>query len=175
MNKAIILVDVQNDYFTGGKCELFEIEKTAEVVASLLEESRKNGDDVIFIQHINKNLNPLFFGEGTKGCEIHESVIPLPEEKIFVKHTPNSFYETGLDEYLRNQGISELIICGMMSHMCIDTTVRAAKNLGYKVTLIENACTTKPLNFGGEIFSATTVHHIFMAALNGTFCKICKH
>jgi len=173
MKKTIILVDVQNDYFTGGKCELYDIEKTAAVAALLLEESRRNGDEVIFIQHVNMNPNASFFGEGTKGCEIHDSVKPLSNEKIFIKHKPNSFYETGLDEYLRSKGISDLIICGMMTHMCIDTTVRAAKELGYVVKLFENACTTKSLNFDVEVFSAKTVHKVFMAALNGSFCEIC--
>ena len=175
MKKAIILVDVQNDYFTGGKCELYDIEKTAGVVGSLLEDGRKNDEEVIYIQHVNKNPNASFFGEGTKGCEINASVKPMPNEKIFIKHRPNSFYETGLDEYLRSKEITELTICGMMSHMCIDTTVRAAKDLGYIVKLIENACTTKPLNLDGEIFPAKTVHKVFMAALNGTFCDICKY
>lgn len=174
MNKAIILIDIQNDYFSGGKSELWEPDKASAVAATALEISRENGDEVIFIQHINKDRNASFFAEGTFGCEIHDSVAPLPDEKIIVKRKPNSFFETELDEYLKAKGITSLIICGMMSHMCIDTTVRAAKDLGYTVQLIENACTTKDLYFDGEIYPAKTVHNVFMAALNGKFAELCK-
>ena len=174
MRKAIILIDIQNDYFKGGKWELYQAEQAASVAATALEHSRKNGDEVIFIQHINHDLQAPFFCEGTVGCEIHDSVKPLQNEKIIIKHSPNSFYETELNDYLKSKGITELSICGMMSHMCIDTTVRAAKDLGYKINLIENACTTRDLIYDGEVYPAKTVHNVFMAALSGKFAKLCK-
>jgi len=174
MKKAMILIDIQNDYFPGGKCELYQADQAAAIAAAALEDSRKSGDEVIFIQHINQDINAPFFCEGTEGCEIHDSVKPLRSEKIIIKRRPNSFYETELKDYLESKGITELYICGMMSHMCIDSTVRAAKDLGYTVNLIENACTTRDLSLNGEVYPAKIVHNIFMAALNGKFVELCK-
>lgn len=172
MKKAMILIDIQNDYFSGGKNELFQPEQAALVAAKALEDCRTNGDEVIFIQHISQNKNGGIFCEGTEGCEIHDSVKPLDHEKIFIKHKPNSFYETGLDEYLKSKEITDLLICGMMSHMCIDTTVRAAKDLGYSIKLIGNGCTTKDLSLNGVLYNAELVHNCFMAAIHGKFAEV---
>ncbi|SEW00337.1 cysteine hydrolase family protein [[Clostridium] fimetarium] len=172
MKNAMILIDIQNDYFLGGKCELYQVDQAAMVAATALEYSRKSGDEVIFIQHINKDVHALFFCEGTFGCEIHDSVKPIRGEKIIIKHRPNSFYETELEDYLKSKGINELRICGMMSHMCVDTTVRVAKDLGYTINLIENACTTRDLSFDGVVYPAKTVHNVFMAALVGKFAEL---
>jgi len=172
MKEAVLVIDVQNDYFEGGKWELHESEKAAAVASRLIQQYREANTEIIYIQHVNEQQNAAFFEKGTHGCEIHESVKPLQNEKVFVKHVPNSFFETGLDGYLKEKGISKLIVCGMMSHMCVDTTVRAAKDLGYQVELIANACTTKDLSYKNETLPAELVQKVFMASLNGLFAKV---
>ncbi len=97
---------------------------------------------------------------------------PLPGEEVVLKHAPNAFFQTSLSGRLCEKGIGHLVIAGMMSHMCIDTTVRSAKDLGFSVTLLEDACATKDLNWRGDLIPAKTVHAAIMAALNGTFANV---
>lgn len=173
MKSALLLIDIQNDYFSGGRCELFKPEQAAEKARMLLELFRNSGLPVIHIQHIGSQ-SATFFLQGSEGAEIYYAVSPKNDEKVLVKHAPNAFLNTGLYDLLKVQGIELLIICGMMSHMCIDTTVRAAKDLGFHVLLPEDACTTKALSWDGVNIPAQTVHQTFMASLNGLFAKVLK-
>lgn len=172
MKQALIIVDVQNDYFTGGKMELWEMEQACLNVQHLLQHFRTGQMPVIFIQHLAVKPNASFFIPETFGCEIHESIQPNAKETIIVKHYPNSFRETNLHELLQSHKIHDLVICGAMSHMCIDTTTRAAFDLGYNCTLISDACATRDLAFDYEEVKANQVQAAFMAALNGTFATV---
>jgi len=91
---------------------------------------------------------------------------------VITKHYPNSFKETGLDEVLKKEQITELVVCGAMSHMCIDSTVRAGFDLGYKITLFSDACATRDLEFQGEVIPAQQVHNTFISALGSLFCEV---
>lgn len=172
MKEAVLVIDVQNDYFKGGKWELHESEKAAEVASRLIQQYREANTEIIYIQHFNEQQNAAFFEKGTPGSDIHESVKPLESERVFIKHVPNSFYQTDLDDYLKTKGITKLIICGMMSHMCVDTTVRAAKDFGYQVDLVANACATKDLRYKDELLPAALVQKVFMASLDGLFARV---
>jgi nicotinamidase-related amidase len=99
-------------------------------------------------------------------------VKPLPGETVFQKNFPNCFRETGLLEHLRGAGISNLVIAGMMTHMCVDTTTRAAADLGFACSLAHDACATKALAFNGVEVAAGNVQASYMAGLNGLFAKV---
>jgi nicotinamidase-related amidase len=172
MKEALLLIDIQNDYFPGGKMELVSMEEAAKKAGELLKAFRTAGKPVFFIKHMSTRSDATFFVPGTQGTDIHSSVSPLPDETVIEKHFPNSFLQTDLLSVLKESEVTDLIICGAMSHMCIDTTVRAAKELGFKCTLIADACTTRNLKFGEEILPAQTVHASFMAALDGMFATI---
>ena len=172
MKSALLLIDIQNDYFPGGRCELFQSEHAAGKAKLLLEQFRNRGLPVFHVQHINENKAKGFFLSGTEGAEIHSSVSPIDKEKVLVKHTPNAFLNTRLENLLHAQDIAQLVICGMMSHMCIDSTVRTAKDLGFSVLLPEDACTTKALIWNGAHIPAQTVHQAIMASLNGSFAQV---
>ncbi len=174
MNKALIIIDVQNDYFKGGAMELFEAEKAGIEAGVIITKFREKKLPVIFVQHIANYFGATFFLPDTNGAEIHKSVIPLDNEKVFTKHYPNSFRDTGLDGYLKQQNITDLVLCGMMTHMCVDTTVRAAFDLGYSVTLIGNACATKTLEYDSFAIVAENVQKSFLAAIDGTFANVVK-
>ena len=107
-----------------------------------------------------------FFKPDTICSEIHADLCPQNGEHIVIKHFPNSFRDTELHQILQEKEITHLVICGMMSHMCIDATTRAAKDLGYSCTVIDDACTTKDLEINGVTIAAHDVHYAFMAALN---------
>lgn len=171
MREALLIIDVQNDYFPGGTCELFHAYEAEKKIQSLIKESRTQERPIIYIQHINPP-DDTFFLENTYGCGISERIKPLADDKVIVKYYPNSFHETELDSYLKEKGIKKLIVCGMMTHMCVDTTVRAAMDYGYEVELVADGCATMDLEISGEIIPAQIVQKAFLASLEGVFAKI---
>jgi nicotinamidase-related amidase len=172
MNTVLLLIDIQNDYFENGNSLLSHPEKAATNAARLLDLFRTSDLPVIHVQHINLSEGATFFIPNTEGVKINSSVTPISKEPIIKKNTPNSFYKTELKTTLDQLQIEHLVICGMMTHMCIDTTVRAAKDYGYRVTLVQDACTTKDLLGLDGVIPAQTVHNTFIAALNGIFANI---
>lgn len=172
LKSALLLIDIQNEYFTGGNNPLHAPEKAAANAKRVLDFFRDGGLPVFHIRHINLKPGAATFLPDSVGAEIHESVAPLGSERVIVKHYPSAFLQTDLADVLKQQHIGRLVVCGMMSHMCIDTTVRAAMDYGLTVTLLEDACTTKALEWGGQVIPAETVHQTFMAALNGRFAQV---
>ena len=172
MKSALIMIDIQNDYFKGGKNELFGPEAAASNAKKVLEYYRTSGLPVYHIKHISNKQGATFFLPDSEGAEIHESVKPIKGEKVLIKHVPNSFFDTGLADELEMRHIEQITVCGMMSHMCIDTTVRAARDLGFETTLLHDACATKDLVWENNTIPAGTVHNAFMAALQGLFAKV---
>ena len=174
MSKALIIIDIQNDSFEGGNCELVNPMEASLKAKELLEYFRKNSMPIFHVQHINLREGAKYFLPNTKGVQIHENVKPLENEIIIEKNFPNSFLKTNLENELKKQNIKELVICGMMSHMCIDSTTRAAFDLGFDCTVAHDACTTKDLEFFGKKIKANEVHNSFMAALGSVFTKLMK-
>jgi nicotinamidase-related amidase len=172
MTAALLLIDIQNDYFPGGALEVVGATAAAARVAALLGAFRRRSTPVVHVQHIATRAGATFFLPDTPGAEIHESVRPAPGERVFQKHFPNSFRDTALLEHLRAAGISQLVIAGMMTHMCVDSTTRAAADLGFACSLAHDACATRELSFDGTRVSADTVQTAYLAALNGPFAKV---
>ncbi len=169
---ALLIIDVQNDYFEGGKSELYNPMGAMHNIEKVLRVFRQRSLPVIHIQHINNRKGATFFLPDTDGVLIHKNLTPIDSEYLVIKHTPNSFFETNLFDILKENKLNDVVICGMMSHMCIDTTTRACKDLGIKVTLLSDACATKDLSFNGEIIPAEIVNKAFMASLNGMFANV---
>lgn len=172
MKTALLLVDIQNDYFPGGKMPLEGSEAAAGRAARLLARFRQAGDPVIFIQHIATRPGSTFFLPGTPGAELHPAIQPLPGEAVIQKHFPNSFRDTPLLEHLRQEGIERLVIAGMMTHMCIDATVRAAADHGFTCLVAGEACATRDLTSAGQSIPAAAVQGAFLAALNGSYGQV---
>ena len=93
-------------------------------------------------------------------------------EIVVRKSYPSSFRETTLQDILKPLGITKLVIAGMMSHMCVDTTVRAAYDLGYQIDVIADGCTTMDLEYKGTVIPAEIVTKTYMASLNGMFARV---
>ena len=162
---ALLIVDMQNDYFPGGRWPLEGVEEAAARGAGLLAAFRAAGEPVIHIRHESTREPAPFFTPGTPGAEIHPALAPERGEAIIVKNFPNSFRSTGLHEVLEGWRAEHLVILGAMTHMCIDATVRAAADLGYRVTVAGDACATRALEFRGREVSAEEVQTAFLAAL----------
>jgi nicotinamidase-related amidase len=172
MNPALLLIDIQNDYFPGGAMELHASARAGVQAAKLLQAFRQKSWEVIHIQHVSTRPGASFFIAHTAGVEIHAGVAPLDGEMVFQKNYANSFRETPLLAHLRDRQLGKLVIAGMMTHMCIDTSTRAAADLGFECVLVHDACATKALSFGAATVSAENVHSAFLAALNGPFAKV---
>ena len=172
MSLGLVLVDIQNDYFPSGKMELVEMERAAQNAANILKIFRQRQLPVFHIKHVSTRPGATFFLPGTIGVNIHESVAPLDGEPIIEKQFPNSFRGTSLLDRLKAEGIARTIICGAMSHMCIDATTRAAFDFGFLCTVIEDGCATRDLPFKGEIIKADKVHAAFMSALSVPYANV---
>ena len=149
MNKALLLIDIQNDYFPGGKMELEGSLKASEQAKKVLTHFREKNWPLIHIQHMSVRPGGTFFIPGTEGVEIHQNVRPLPGELVIQKTFPNGFRDTPLSEHLNKEGIEHLVITGMMTHMCVEATTRAAFDLGFQCTVVHNACATRSAHFWG--------------------------
>jgi len=169
---ALVIIDIQNDYFPGGAMELEGADAAAANAFRALDAFRKKQMPVIHVRHLSTRPGATFFLPGTKGAQIHAAVSPRENEPIVEKNFPNSFRATALKDLLEKNQIKELVIAGMMTHMCVDASVRQAADLGYKVTLLGDACATRAQSFGGETIPARQVHGAFLAALNGFYAKV---
>lgn len=172
MKTALVIIDIQQDYFEGGRNPLFGADKAALNAKIVLEKFRSKTLPIVHIQHISTRKEATFFLPDTAGVDIHPIVAPLFNEKVIVKHFPNSFRETELLNYLQSLEITDLVICGMMTHNCVDSTTRAAKDLGFNVKVIGDACATKNMEWNGETVAAEQVQTAFLAALNFFFASV---
>ena len=149
----------------GGKYPLVEPLAAAKKAYMLLQCFREHGGHHVHIQHISKEPDATFFISGDGGTDIHDSVAHFEGEPIVYKHEPNSFLNTNLLELLKSWGTERVVICGMMTHMCVDATARAASDLGFDVIVAEDACATRDLKYGDTTIPAQHVHKAFLAAL----------
>lgn len=164
--RATILIDLQKDYFPGGKWTLEGAEAAVDNAARLIAAARDRGDLVVHVHHEFASADAPFFAPGTDGAEIHPRVQPLEGEPKVLKHEVNAFQNTDLKAILDRHGIEEVVVAGAMSHMCVDAGVRAAKDFGYRVTVVHDACATRDLEFQGEVIPAAQTHAAYMAALS---------
>lgn len=171
MKKALIVIDLQNDYFCGGNMELQGVNEALIQTNKLIKYARKEKYKIYFVQHFATKDDATFFVTNTKGVELHQD-LDIQDDIIIKKNYPNSFIDTTLKYELDKENISELIMCGAMTHMCIDTTVRAGFDLGYKILVASDACATKDLQFQKKIIKAQDVHFSFMSALASVFCEV---
>lgn len=170
--QALLLVDLQNDYFPGGALPLEGIEAAAANARVALDAFRSRRLPVVHVQHLSVRSGATFFLPGTPGCEIHATLAPAAGEPVVQKHFPNAFRGTALEALLRDQAVDSLLIAGAMSHMCVDATVRAAFDLGFACTVLADACATRALEWQGRTVPAADVHAAFMAALRVPYANV---
>jgi len=157
---ALIIIDIQEFYFPGGKSELTDPELAAQNAQKLLQSFREKN---MFVIHVKHNFEP--------GGNIHQLVKPLPSEKVIVKDEVNCFKNTDLEQYLRENKITDLVLCGMQTHMCLEGGTRAGSDLGFTCTVIDDACATRNLKFGDKIIKAHDVHYATLSTLQ-SYAKV---
>lgn len=143
MNKTLLVIDLQNDYFPGGKFPLWNTEIILENIERTIAKATAQGVQVIHIQHVAKEGLAPFFIEGTPGVEIHPRILAAaPNAPIIVKEYADSFEKTSLAETLAKLGVNELLVCGMMTQNCVTHTAISKAAEKYKVTILSDCCAT---------------------------------
>ncbi|MET4141943.1 cysteine hydrolase family protein [Pedobacter sp. UYP1] len=170
--KALIVIDIQNDYFENGAIELVKPVEASLKARKVIDFFRENNLPIAHIQHLSADPSMPIFVPGTFGSEIHENVKPLEGEKVIQKYYPNSFKETDLLNFLKANEVTEVVVTGMMTHMCVDSTTRAAKDFGFDCTVIGDACASRDLEINGKTVKAEDAHNAFLSALTFFYAKV---
>lgn len=172
MARGLLVIDIQRDYFPGGAFPLVEPEAAAASARRVLDVFRAAGDPVVHLRHVWDSPEATFMRPGTPGVEIHPTLAPVNNEPVLDKTEPNGFLGTGLAEVLEGLDVDQLHVVGMMSSMCVDATVRAAADLGLKVTVVHDGCAAPDLEFEGLAVPGAMVHAAFMAALADGYADV---
>jgi len=172
MTRGLVIIDIQRDYFPGGAYPLVEPEAAVKAARQVLDAFRAAGAPVIHVQHVWDAPDAAFMKPGTDGVEIHPLVAPEGGEPVVTKALPNSFVATSLESDLRDRGIDEVVVAGMMTSMCVDSTVRAGAELGFTMTVVHDACAAPDLEFGDTVVPGASVHAAFLAALGDGFAAV---
>ncbi|MCT4612109.1 MAG: cysteine hydrolase [Clostridia bacterium] len=151
MKKALILIDVQNDYFEGGKFPLWNVGNTLDNIVESVKKAKENDIEVVLIQHVADENGP-FFNESSEGVKLHEKLLTVAgDAEVVIKTKADSFYNTNLEELLSSKGIEELFVAGMMTQNCVTHTAISKSAEKYKVSMVADLCTTvsEPIHFIG--------------------------
>jgi nicotinamidase-related amidase len=170
--QALIVVDIQKDYFADGKWPLVGADAAADNAARIIKATRDAGHLVVYIRHEFTRDDAPFFTPGSEGAQLHPKIMNRADEPVVLKHFVNSLRETELKAILDQHGIDDLVIVGSMSHMCVDALTRAAADFGYKATVIHDACATRDLEFNGLTVPAAQVHAVAMSALGTAYASV---
>ncbi len=149
---ALILIDIQEYYFDKDKLPLTGNEEASAKAAEILRYFRNHHLTIVHVRHKG-------------GGEFHPNVRPEEGEKVIEKHEVNAFLDTDLLDFLREKGITKLVLAGMQTHMCLEAATRAGSDYGFKCTVIGNACATRDLKYGDKIVKAVDVHNSTLATL----------
>jgi len=171
--QALVVIDIQNEYFPGGAIPLPGAERAAGQAAQTIEAARAAGIPVVHVRHEEPDSNEWFV-PGSEGAQTHPAVAPAEGEPVVVKHHPNSFLQTDLAQRLGALGASRIAFCGMMTSMCVDATVRAAADLGLDPVLVDDACAAPDLEHRGKRVPSDEVHAAFCAALSDEIATVLR-
>ena len=169
---ALLVIDIQNDYFPGGRCELENPLEAAGQARKVMEAFRAKKLPVIHFRHESIRPGADFLLADTPGNEIHELAQPQPGEIVYPKHFPNCFRETPLLNHLRETGIQKLVLVGMMTFMCVHATARAAGDLGFSCIVLHDATASRAITFNGLTVPAAQVQAAFHGALAWAYAEI---
>jgi nicotinamidase-related amidase len=158
---ALLIIDIQEFYFPGGRMQLQNPEMAGMNAGLLLDHFRSQD---LPVYHVRHNFEP--------GGDIHPYVRPEGEEPVISKDEVNAFMGTDLLELILADSVEQLVICGMQTHMCLEAAVRAAHDLGFSCLVASDACATRALQFEEHIIPAKSVHYSTLNTLQGTYARV---
>lgn len=172
MGRALLLIDIQRDYFPGGRHPLVGSDQAADAAGRVLAAFRAQSEPVVHVQHSWDEPDAAYLKPGTPGFAQDDRVAATEGEPVVIKRAPNAFVGTDLERRLRDDGIDQLVVAGMMTSMCVDATVRAAVDLGFSVTVVGDACAAPDLEHAGVRVPGEQVHAAFIAALADGYADV---
>ena len=163
MKRALLVIDVQNEYFTGA-LPITHPAGHLEGILRTVDSALERDVPVVVIQHTFTASDKPFFRKGTDGWQLHPEIAARPRSHWIEKELPGSFTGTGLEEWLRDREIDTVSVSGYMTHMCCDTTARQAAHRGFRVEFLSDATGTLPVkNSAGEV-TAEELHRSILCA-----------
>ena len=142
MKKALLVIDIQNDYFPGGKFPLWNADGVLGNVERAIGTAKAKGVPVVLVRHVARGAAP-FFIEGTPGADMHPLVLAAaPDAPVVVKQFADGFHQTTLEETLARLGVTDVLVCGMMTQNCVTHTAISKAAEKYAVTVLPDCCTT---------------------------------
>ena len=162
MNRALLVIDVQNEYFTGALPITHPAGHLDQILNAM--DAAEGRVPTIVVQHGFTDPDKPFFQKGTTGWELHPAIKSRPHDLLIEKTLPGSYTGTQLEEWLRDHNIETVAIAGYMTHMCCDTTARQAVHLGLTVEFLRDATGTLALsNTAGDV-TAEELHRSILCA-----------
>lgn len=171
MKRALLVIDVQNEYITG-KLKITHPPQSLENILALMDCSRARGIPVVVVQHTSPQDDAPFFRKGTDAWELHREVAKRNYDHLIEKNLPGSFTGTDLESWLRERKIDTVVICGYMTQMCCDTTSRQAHHLGFSVEFISDATGTLSLANDAGSVTAEELHRAIMVTQATRFARV---
>ncbi len=171
MKTALLVIDVQNEYFTGSMPVTYPVESFKNILMAM-DHAQAAGITVVVIQHTNAAKNAATFNKGTVNWQLHDEIKKRHADIVVEKNLPGSFTGTNLDSWLKEQGISNVTIAGYMTQMCCDTTARQAFHRGYTVEFLSDATGTLSVTNSAGTITAGELHHAILVTQQMLFSRV---
>jgi nicotinamidase-related amidase len=171
--RALLVIDVQNEYFTGKLPVTFPAGSLANILRAM-DEARAHGVPVVAIQHASPQPDAAVFRKGSKEWELHEDVATRPHDVLIHKSLPGSFTGTNLETWLRERGVETVVVAGYMTQMCCDTTARQAMHLGLGVEFLSDGTGTLAIKNAAGKVSAEELHRAILVTQQMRFSRVMK-
>jgi nicotinamidase-related amidase len=165
-NTVLLIIDVQEEMFSDTQNPLYKSDELLSKVKFLIEKAHALKIPVIYIQHTDNDDGPM--GMGKPGWKIHHSISPFKYDTVILKYTPDSFHNTELHDVLSARKISKIVIAGLQTEFCIDTTCRRAFSLGYDTALVKDAHST----YDSKTLSAEQIIEHHNQIIGGWFARL---
>lgn len=171
MKRALLVIDVQNEYFSGSLPITYP-PGSLDNVLQAMDAARERGLPVVVVQHAAPQPDAAVFRKGTPEWALHPDVAKRPRDLLLEKHLPGSFTGTGLEDWLKANGIDTVVISGYMTQMCCDTTARQAVHRGLSVEFLSDATGAPAVkNEAGEV-TAEELHRAILVTQAMRFSRV---
>lgn len=171
MKRALLVIDVQNEYFTG-KLPISYPSGSLDNILQVMAIAHEQGMPIVVVRHTQPQADTPIFRQGSQEWQIHAEVAQRPYSFLIDKKVPGSFTDTQLETWLRNKGIDTVVICGYMTQMCCDTTARQASHLGFSVEFLSDATGTLSFKNNAGVATDEELHRATLVAQDTFISKV---